>query len=66
MSLAIPLNKACAELGVSRTTGYALIKQGMLIAKKIGSHTYIDRLSLEKFWASRATLPSVMTDEECQ
>lgn len=51
--LAHPVPAACARLGVSRTTLYALIGAGQLRSFKVGAKTLIPESDLRKFVAER-------------
>lgn len=47
--LALPVSEAARSLSISRTTLYALIKQGRLSRVKCGKRTLIPMSSLERF-----------------
>ncbi|MCG2668756.1 hypothetical protein ACFPFP_17535 [Bradyrhizobium sp. GCM10023182] len=41
---------AFKTMGIGRTRGYRLIKQGLLVAKKLGRSTFIDMQSAERLF----------------
>ena len=51
--LAHPVPAACARLGVSRTTLYALLAAGELRSFKVGAKTLISEADLRKFVAEK-------------
>ena len=50
----VPVEDAFRALGIGRTKGFALIRDGHLIARKIGSRTVVEAESIRSF---AATLP---------
>ncbi len=52
--LLVPVESAFKALGIGRTKGFALIRDGHLIARKIGSRTVVEAESIRSF---AATLP---------
>ncbi len=50
--LLVPVEDAFRALGIGRTTGYGLIRDGHLIARKIGSRTVVEAASIRHFAAS--------------
>ncbi|HWX46893.1 MAG TPA: hypothetical protein VNZ61_02405 [Roseomonas sp.] len=54
----IPKQEAFAAIGVGVTKGHALINQGHLVARKMGSRTMIEAESLRRFVASLPQIPA--------
>ena len=50
--LLVPLDTAFRALGIGRTKGFALIRDGHLVARKIGSRTVVEAESLRRFAAA--------------
>jgi hypothetical protein len=48
----VPVNDAFRALGVGRTKGFELIRDGHLIARKIGSRTVVEAESIRRFAAA--------------
>lgn len=51
-ALLIPKRKAFESIGVGNTTGYRLINEGLIIARKLGSKTMVEAESLQRFVSS--------------
>ena len=49
----VTVTKAAAQIGISERQTYNLIRQGLLLAEKIGSARVIKSLVLEKFIRER-------------
>jgi hypothetical protein len=49
--LLLPAERAFETIGVGRTTGFALIREGHLAARKIGSRTLVEVESIRRFVA---------------
>jgi hypothetical protein len=54
LPLLVPAEQAFAAIGIGRTKGFELIRNGHLIARKLGSRTLVETESLRTFVA---TLP---------
>jgi len=50
--LLVPVEDAFRALGIGRTKGFALIRDGHLIARKIGSRTVVEAESIRSFAAA--------------
>ncbi len=50
--LLVPLDDAFRALGIKRTKGFELIRDGHLVARKIGARTVVEAESLRRFAAS--------------
>ncbi len=57
-ALLIPAQRAFALIGCGTTTGYSLIAEGKLVARKVGARTMIETASLRAYVASLPTLPT--------
>jgi hypothetical protein len=51
-ALLVPAERAFAAIGVGRTKGYELIRNGHLVARKIGAKTLVEVESMRRFAAS--------------
>ena len=47
--LLVPAEDAFRALGIKRTLGFALIRDGRLLARKIGTRTVVEAESLRRF-----------------
>jgi hypothetical protein len=50
--LLVPTERAFRALGIGRTKGFELIRDGRLVARKIGSKTLVEVESMRRFAAS--------------
>ncbi len=50
--LLVPLDDAFRALGIKRTKGFELIRDGHLVARKSGARTVVEAESLRRFAAS--------------
>jgi excisionase family DNA binding protein len=57
-TLLTPAQRAFAVLGVGNTTGYKLIAEGKIVARKLGSRTMIETESLKAYVASLPLVPT--------
>jgi hypothetical protein len=48
----VGVGRTCDMLGIGRTKAFELIRDGLLIARKIGSRTLVETESIRRFAAS--------------